>query len=295
MLLPHPECSNGFPISKPRTLAFFGIPHNSPKASFRSEFILTTTVDWRDVPLLTAISFGVSSVEADVWLVNETLFVGHDMAALTPDRTFDTLYIQPLLKVLAAQNPKSPFTVNQTVPNGVFDTSPSTPLQLLVDIKTNGTEALPFILKALQPLRSAGYLTTSRNGNLTTSVVTVIGTGNSPLDGVKALEPRDYFFDAPLTQLNDASLNTTWDATLSPIASTDYGAVVGWSGLATISDGQRNIITTLVKDAHTRGIEARFWDTPGWPIIARNNVWKELLKDGVDWLNADDLEAASKF
>jgi hypothetical protein len=147
----------------------------------------------------------------------------------------------------------------------------------------------------LQPLRSAGYLTTSRNGNLTTSVVTVIGTGNSPLDGVKALEPRDYFFDAPLTQLNDAPLNTTWDATLSPIASTDYGAAVGWSGLTTISDEQRNIITTLVNNAHTRGIEARFWDTPGWPIIARNSVWRELLNDGVDWLNADDLEAASKF
>ena len=123
----------------------------------------------------------------------------------------------------------------------------------------------------------------------------MIGTGNSPLDGVKALEPRDYFFDAPLTQLNDSSLNTTWDATLSPIASTDYGAAVGWSGLTTISDAQRNIITTLVNDAHTRGIEARFWDTPGWPIIARNNVWRELLNDGADWLNADDLEAASKF
>lgn len=38
------------------------------------------------------------------------------MAALTPDRTFDTLYIRPLLKALAAQNPKGPFTVNQTVP-----------------------------------------------------------------------------------------------------------------------------------------------------------------------------------
>ena len=38
------------------------------------------------------------------------------MAALTPDRTFDTLYIRPLLEALAAQNPNSPFTVNQTVP-----------------------------------------------------------------------------------------------------------------------------------------------------------------------------------
>ncbi len=147
----------------------------------------------------------------------------------------------------------------------------------------------------MQPLRSAGYLTTSRNGDLTPSVVTVVGTGNSPLDGVKALEPRDYFFDAPLTQLNDTSLNTTWVATLSPLASADYGTVVGWSGLTKIGDAQRNIILTLVNDAHSRGIKARFWDTPGWPIVARNAVWKELLNDGVDWLNADDLKAASNF
>lgn len=31
--------------------------------------------DWRDVPLLTALSYGVSSVEADVYLVNGTLYV----------------------------------------------------------------------------------------------------------------------------------------------------------------------------------------------------------------------------
>lgn len=32
-------------------------------------------------------------------------------------------------------------------------------------------------------------------------------------------------------------------------------------------------------------------DFPG----ARNNVWTELINDGADWLNADDLEAASSF
>ncbi|THH06611.1 hypothetical protein EW146_g9557 [Bondarzewia mesenterica] len=250
---------------------------------------------WRDVPLFTALSFGVASVEADVWLINQTLFVGHELAALTENRTFASLYIEPLTKILASMNPKDAFTVNQTTPNGVFDTASNIPLQLLVDIKTDGTEALPFVLKALEPLRSAGYLTTFANGTLTQSVITVVGTGNSPLEGVKALEPRDYFFDAPLTQLNDTSLNTTWDATLSPLASTDYQVAVGWRGIGAISDAQRKKITDLVNDAQAKGIRARFWDTPGWPIHAREKVWKELLTDGVDWLNADDLEAASEF
>jgi len=245
--------------------------------------------------LLTALSFGVASVEADVWLVNGTLFVGHEEQALTPNRTLDSLYIQPLLKVLAAQNPRDKFTVNITTPNGPFDTSGGIPLQLLVDVKTNGTEALPFILQAFEPLRSAGYLTTFANGTLKASAVTVVGTGNSPLDGVKALSPRDYFFDAPLTQLTDPSLNTTWDPTLSPLASTDYEVAVGWSGINNISEAQLGNITKFVNDAHTRGIRARFWDTPGWPINARDNVWRVLTENGADWLNADDLEAAANF
>jgi len=248
---------------------------------------------WRDVPLLEAISFGVASVEADVWLVNGTLFIGHEVAALTPNRTFTSVYVEPLLGLLNMQNPKTEFTVNQTAPNGVFDTAGSLPLHLLVDIKTDGEEALPFILEALAPLRSAGYLTTSTHGSLVLSAVTVIGTGNSPLDGVKALEPRDYFFDAPLATLD--APGTNWNVSLSPIASTDYGAVVGWSGIGQINATAHNVILKLVDSAHKRGIAARFWDTPGWPIRARNAVWSELLQDGSDWLNADDLEAASNF
>ena len=155
--------------------------------------------------------------------------------------------------------------------------------------------ALPFILKALEPLRSAGYLTTFANGTLTQSAVTVVGTGNSPLEQVKALSPRDYFFDAPLTQLNDPSLNTTFDSTISPLASTDWETSVGWSGIGNISETQLGNLTQFVADAHALGIRARFWDTPGWPIFARNAIWQVLADNGADWLNADDLEAASSF
>lgn len=38
--------------------------------------------DWRDVPLLTALSYGVASVEADVYLVNGTLYVRHFLCVL---------------------------------------------------------------------------------------------------------------------------------------------------------------------------------------------------------------------
>lgn len=100
------------------------------------------------------------------------------------------------------------------------------------------------------------------------SAVTVIGTGNTPLDAIKAMSPRDIFFDAPLTGLSDDP-NTTWSPELSPIASTDYNVAVGWSGIGNISDAQRANITKFVGQAKSLGITSRFWDTPAWPIFAR--------------------------
>ncbi len=139
-------------------------------------------------------------------------------------------------------------------------------------------------------------MTTFKNGVLKTSAVTVVGTGNTPLDSVLALEPRDYFFDALLPNLGtNPSGNTTWSPNISPIASTSFAQTVGWSGINDITDTQQQTIDKLVTTAHGLGIKARFWDTPGWPIFARDKIWQQLANSGADWLNADDLEAASKF
>lgn len=81
-----------------------------------------------------AISNGAMSVEADIWLYNDTLYVrqklqpcvhvvprnwrlikvGHDTSSLTANRTFQTLYINPLVEVLTLQNPTSPFVLEKT-------------------------------------------------------------------------------------------------------------------------------------------------------------------------------------
>ncbi|KAK0287197.1 hypothetical protein LTR35_002691 [Friedmanniomyces endolithicus] len=54
---------------------------------------------WRPIPFYSALSVGALSVEADVWLYNGTLHIGHEQGALTNERTFDDLYIQPILSV----------------------------------------------------------------------------------------------------------------------------------------------------------------------------------------------------
>ncbi len=248
---------------------------------------------------MTALSYGALSVEADVWLVNGELYVGHDVAALRKDRTFDSLYVQPLLRILDQKNPANEFTTffaNQgyTERNGVFDTKTSSPVQVLVDVKTDGQKTWPFVVKALEPLRKKGYLSyynkTASANAIQSRPITIIGTGNTPLNQLVDLDYRDYFFDAPLVDLN-----ATFTPTLSPLASTNFGKAINWNGKGPANETQVAIIGRLIDEAHNRGIQARFWNTPAWPIYARNNVWKQLLEQSTDWLNADDLPAVSAF
>src|SRR5271170_8055908 len=81
---------------------------------------------WRREPLYSAIRAGCTGVEADVWLFDEELYVGHSVSSLTPNRTLANLYINPILDILEKQNPITHFHPDlDETPNGVFDTAPS--------------------------------------------------------------------------------------------------------------------------------------------------------------------------
>ncbi|KAI9658581.1 MAG: hypothetical protein M1821_002141 [Bathelium mastoideum] len=178
--------------------------------------------------------------------------------------------------------------------NGVYDTDSTQTLYLFVDVKTDGATTFPEVIKALEPLRSAGYLTNvSSSGEVTSGPVTVIGTGNTPLDQIQGVGPRDYFFDGPLPELGTTANNITAD--VSPIASTDFGAVFGEVRNETLNDTQLSLLRSQIATAHQKGIAVRYWDQPGWPIGTRNAIWRLLWNESVDLLNVDDLEGAADF
>lgn len=248
---------------------------------------------WRPIPFYSALSIGAISVEADVWLYNETLYVGHETAALKKERTFDSLYIQPILNVLRAQNPNTSFVTSSGSRNGVYDTSSGQTLYLFVDVKTNGSEAWPYVIRALQPLRSAGYLTTYNTTGVTSGPVTVIGTGNTPLNQIQGVSPRDYFYDAPLALLSTTFSNITSD--VSPIASTQFSVQLGTVKNGTLNATQAETLSSQVQHAKEKGIGSRYWDQPNWPIYNRDAVYELLWAAGVTLLNVDDLEGVANL
>lgn len=243
---------------------------------------------WRRVPLFSAIHVGCIGIEADVWLYDKELYIGHDTASLQPNRTFGSLYIDPLVKILERQNPSTQFYNGSD--HGVFDTSPYQTLTLLVDLKTGGDETWPFVVKQLEPLRKGGWLTHFKNGKVHVGPITVVGTGNTPFDQIVANSTfRDTFFDAPLNKIGSGD----FDSTNSYYASVSFQAAVGRIERGELSRNQIAKIRSHVKAAHDKGLKARYWELPGWPISLRNHVWEVLVQEGVDILNVDDLVAVA--
>lgn len=236
---------------------------------------------------------GAISVEADVWLVNGTLHVGHEESALTAQRTFDSLYIQPILDTLHRQNPNSTYVSKLPTKNGVYDTASGQTLYLFVDVKTDGPKTWPYVVKALDPLRQAGYLSKYNGSGVESGPVTIVGTGNTPLNQIQGVKPRDYFWDAQLPLLATSQNNITSD--VSPIASTAFSANFGEVRNQTLNATQKALLDRQIATAKAKGIKTRYWDQPGWPIGTRNAVWRILWDSGVDLLNVDDLEGAAEF
>ena len=271
---------------------------------------------WRKVPLYSAIEAGCISVEADVWLIDDQLYVGHSRASLTIERTFASLYINPLLDILSHQNPTTTFHPDGNNSfDGVFDTTPEQSLVLLIDFKTSGTELWPHVLSALEPLRSRNYLSHHDGDQMIHGPITVVGTGDTPWESVSSKSSNPYldvFFDAPLDQMwgsseeQPASANSStnkasqslgqnlYNTTNSYYASASFTDAIGYPWQGQLTDQQLSLIRGQVAGAQKKGLKARYWELPFWPIDLRNHIWGVLVKEGIDLLNVDDLAAATQ-
>ena len=265
---------------------------------------------WRRVPLFEALRWGCTGVEADVWYFpsrSPDLFVGHSTRDLTPTRTFHSMYIDHLVRILDQRNPAS--NSSTTALNGVFEQDPSQTLVLLVDFKSDGHALYPIVSAALEPLRAKGYLSLFDGKTLLPAPITVVATGNAPFDLITHNSTRDIFFDAPLSALSPLSSQTTnhdtkrasgqgtvgttslssFDLSNSYYASVDFKKAVGWCWFGRVSERQRGVIREQVRAARERGLKSRYWGAPGWPRGVREEVWRVLVEEGVGYLNGDDL------
>jgi len=251
--------------------------------------------DARYTPLLAALGYGATSIEIYLWTKGGDLLAGarNPQGEKRIDRTLDDLYLSKLGWILNSANQNRP---NGTPPRGVFQTAPSLPLQLVMNIKSDGPSTLQALDRALQPFLDEGWLTTVDTTNprasLRQSALTIIATGNVQIsDILNSPNPIRYiFYDAPLMELDG---NSTFIPIVSPMASAPFSSIVGSRWVIPRLAEKR--ILKYVRNAHENNLTARITKPIDFPVWLRNLYWQMLLDCGVDWLDVDDLYSAGQF
>lgn len=214
------------------------------------------------LPFYTAYNAGFGSIEADILLYGGRLYVAHDTAGIRPQRTLQSLYLDPLQK--AVQKNK-----------GQAYTDSSKRLFLLIDLKTPAAPTLNALLEALQP-----YKTITACPSLQ-----LVITGNQPdVSGLTSYPPYLYF---------DGDLNKTYTPeALARVAlfSYDFRKYTEWKGAGLLPDSARKKIEAAVTKAHTLNKPVRFWAAPDSP-----NAWRQLMNLNVDYINTDNISGFSTF
>ena len=220
-------------------------------------------------PLFDALDHGFCSVEADIWLVDGKLLVAHNQSQVKPDRTLQSLYLDPLRERIRKNG-------GRVYPNGPE-------VMLLIDLKSKWKEIYPALRDVLK--QYADILSTFPPEGKKTNAVMAIITGDRSLEMFAGEQVRYAAFDGELTELDSKE-----PADLIPWISSNWTKSFHWRGTGSIPDDERARLKEMVAKAHQHGRRVRFWGSPDQPVF-----WKEILADGVDLINTDDLAGAQKF
>jgi alkaline phosphatase len=216
----------------------------------------------RPFPFLGAYNAGFGSIEADLHLVNDTLWVAHKEPRPGIDPTFESAYLQPLQQAV---------TKNGGFPYPDHNKS----LQLLIDLKTEGVATLNKVVAVIRR-----YPDLANNKQLH---FVISGSRPDPADW--GGYPSFIWFDGNIGQSYP-------EAALSRIAlmSADFHKYTAWDGEGGLITKERDTIQVLVTSTHQLGKPIRFWATPD-----NINAWDQLMKLKVDYLNTDKINEMAAF
>lgn len=216
----------------------------------------------QEIPFWEAYYANFGSIEADVFLVKDKLWVAHTEKELSSDRTLENLYLDPISKQIKLNK-------------GNIYQDPKKKLQLLIDIKQDYKTSLNALIKTLKKYAEI----TGNNG------IKIVITGGRPQPSDFKNYPNYLYFDGDLDK------NYTADE-LKRIGlfSADLPQLVKWNGKGIPRDEETDKIKEAVEKAHAQQKSIRFYGAPDF-----TNAWVNLMDLGVDYINTDHIPDLKKF
>ena len=214
-------------------------------------------------PLVLALKHRFGSLEADIFLINDSLFVAHTRAEIEAEKTLKRMYLEPLSSFFDQQKEK-------------LYRSPNAPLQFLIDLKTPYEGTLRKLVEELEPYRHLLF---------PDGPVKVVISGNTPPPDLFGQYPPYIFFDGR----PEISYNVEQIKKLGLI-SQSFTKYSRWKGQGPIPKEDADSLRKVIQNAHRVGKPFRFWANPD-----NKDGWEALLKMRVDYLNTDRIEELTSY
>ncbi|PWS28651.1 glycerophosphodiester phosphodiesterase [Pedobacter yonginense] len=207
-------------------------------------------------PFFEAVENKAFSIEADIFLVGNSLVVSHSRKEINAAHTLDKMYLEPI-KQFAKTNQFYAF-------------------QLMIDVKDSFNLTYPVLLKTLKKYQSSF----ARNG----LKVSVVISGN---------RPKDADFHNYTAIMFDGLPNHNYapeDLEKVVMISDNFATYSRWKGIGEISETDRAKLKELIDNAHKIGKPFRFWNAPDHAA-----GWKLLNSLGADIINTDQVSQATNY
>jgi len=222
-------------------------------------------------PLLDALDQGFCSVEADIFLVDGKLLVGHTRRALKPERSLQALYLDPLKERVAKNGGR------------VYRNGP--PVTLFIDLKTNGEATYAALCPVLEEYRDMITSFSPAPQGKEQRAIDVVITGSCPRKVIEAQKERLASIDGTA-----GDFDSNESADLVPVISENWRSFFKWRGKGPLPEDEKAKLDTFVKKAHDHGRRVRFWAAPD-----RVSAWQALYAANVDLINTDNLAGAAEY
>jgi alkaline phosphatase len=212
----------------------------------------------QSVPFWDAYANELNSIEVDVFLKNDTLYVTHDEKDIVPGRTLQNLYLNPLMQAM---------TLNLGEQKN---------LQLLIDIKSGYKNTLQQLMLVLEQ-----YPMITDHDK-----IAIVISGNRPPSNEYINYPDYIWFD--YQSLEDIESKKIWDKIA--LISLSFRNFSSWNGKGRLTKEDLKRVKDVVRKAHSYNKPFRFWATPD-----SKTAWKAFVDLGVDFINTDLPKESSLY
>ena len=209
----------------------------------------------QELPFWYAYSNGAESIEADLFLKNDTLYVTHAEKEIEQGKTFEKLYLDKL--------------------NNLEKSKELREMQLLIDLKSEAYATLDKLVEVLE-----SYPLLVKGGK-----VKFVISGNRPQPDAYKNYPDFIWFDHQnLDELDKIDLDKV------ALVSVSFKQFSVWNGYGRMVASEQEAVQAAIQKAKAAGKPFRFWATPD-----TKTAWARLANLGVDFINTDKPALAKPY